>query len=114
MVRDACKDTMSLLEVSMNETLGRTSKLVTALSRSMGPRKGESRPSLNLLPNLDVFQALPSKLCHKTQDATSTGLRDMRWYCECRYCDACAQPWSCYMIRLKCAAQIVQVYNHLP
>lgn len=43
MVRDACKDTMSLLEVSMNETMGRTSKLVTALSRGMGPKRGESK-----------------------------------------------------------------------
>ncbi|KAL3130872.1 hypothetical protein ABBQ38_000201 [Trebouxia sp. C0009 RCD-2024] len=42
MVRDACQDTMSLLEVSMNETLGRTSKLVSALSRSMGPKRGDS------------------------------------------------------------------------
>lgn len=47
MVRDACQDTMSLLEVSMNETMGRTSKLVSALSRSMGPRRGDSeRPPL--------------------------------------------------------------------
>lgn len=42
MVKDACKDTMSLLEVSMTETMGRTSKLVSALSRSMGPRRGDS------------------------------------------------------------------------
>lgn len=47
MVRDACQDTMSLLEVSMNETMGRTSKLVSALSRSMGPKRGDSeRPYL--------------------------------------------------------------------
>lgn len=45
MVRDACQDTMSLLEVSMNETLGRTSKLVSALSRSMGPKRGDSELS---------------------------------------------------------------------
>ena len=50
MVRDACQDTMSLLEVSMNETLGRTSKLVSALSRSMGPRRGDSE-----LPYLLIF-----------------------------------------------------------
>ena len=42
MVKDACKETMSLLEVRMNETMGRTSKLVSALSRSMGPRRGDS------------------------------------------------------------------------
>lgn len=42
MVKDACKETMSLLEVNMNETMGRTSKLVSALSRSMGPRRGDS------------------------------------------------------------------------
>ena len=46
MVKDACKDTMSLLEVSMNETMGRTSKLVSALSRSAGsPRRGDSKLS---------------------------------------------------------------------
>ena len=45
MVRDACCDTSSL-EVSMNETLGRTSKLVTALSKSMGPRRGDSKHRL--------------------------------------------------------------------
>ena len=42
MVKDACKETMSLLEVRMNDTMGRTSKLVSALSRSMGPRRGDS------------------------------------------------------------------------
>ena len=42
MVRDACTDTLKVLEASMNETLGRTSKLVHALSKSMGPKRGES------------------------------------------------------------------------
>ncbi len=49
MVRDACRDTISLLEVSMNETLGRTSKLVTALSKSMVPERGESELIVVLL-----------------------------------------------------------------
>jgi len=45
MVRDACRDTISCLEANMNETLGRTSKLVSALSRSTGPRRGDSECS---------------------------------------------------------------------
>ena len=63
MVRDACRDTISCLEVNMNETLGRTSKLVSALSRSTGPRRGESECPVATLQVLNtafrVHRALP-------------------------------------------------------
>ncbi len=63
MVRDACRDTISCLEVNMNETLGRTSKLVSALSRSAGPRRGESECPVATLQVLNtafrVRRALP-------------------------------------------------------
>ncbi len=63
MVRDACRDTISCLEVKMNETLGRTSKLVRALSRSAGSRRGESQCSVATLQVLNtafgVQRAMP-------------------------------------------------------
>ncbi len=63
MVRDACRDTISCLEVNMNETLGRTSKLVRALSRSTGPKRGESECPVATLQVLNtafrVQRALP-------------------------------------------------------
>ena len=44
MVSDACRDTINLVESNMNETLGRTSKLIRALSKNMSPKR-ESKTS---------------------------------------------------------------------
>ena len=63
MVRDACRDTISSLEVNMNETLGRTSKLVRALSRNAGPRRGESECPIATLQVLNTAVQC-TKLCH--------------------------------------------------
>ena len=43
MITDACQDTIDSVEANMNETLGRTSKLIRALSRNMSTRRDSKR-----------------------------------------------------------------------
>lgn len=79
MIQDACQNTINLLEANMNETLGRTSKLIRALSKNLSPKREsklavrgtalpvrQSTASLQHLTGILHRNSLPTGTCGQT------------------------------------------------